>query len=446
MQRGLFRKTILLLGDWAGLYLSLFLLVLIRYGNDWEAQWSNHFVPFSLLFPLWLVVIYGSYLYETRFFRPGVDTLRAMGAAVFISLFGSISMFYLFPPGLIQPRRNLVIFAAIFGLILSAWRFLAYKAVRTRVKTNVLFLGSNPEIKELVKFFKDNPELGYASMGTFASDQKGINQALKLLEGGDVNLLVMESSSKSTSRDRSTFSLLASGITAIDLEEFYERLLNKVSPEMLDESWFIRNLERINLAAYRFSKRFIDIVAGALGIILLAFLFLPIAILIKLNSSGQVIFTQKRVGKNGKIFPMYKFRTMKVLSDDGSAETGEAKWTQSEDVRITSIGKLLRITRVDELPQFINILRGDLSLVGPRPERPELVKKLEAAIPHYNMRHLIKPGLTGWAQINYRYGSSIKDAHIKLQYDIYYAKRKSLVLDFAIMLKTIRIVVLRSGR
>lgn len=137
---------------------------------------------------------------------------------------------------------------------------------------------------------------------------------------------------------------------------------------------------------------------------------------------------------------------MKALAPDGSAETQGAKWAKSNDSRVTKVGRALRNTRIDELPQFWNILIGDLSFVGPRPERPEFVEKLRKVVPHYDIRHLVKPGLTGWAQINYRYGASVKDAHTKLQYDIYYAKKRSLMLDLAIILKTMKIVFTGEGR
>ena len=440
-----FRKILLFLGDWALLYLSLLLLVLIRYGADWQTFWDTHFTPFSLIFPIWLITLYGSYLYETRFFRPSIDALRAMGIAVFISIFGSIAAFYLFPPGLIQPRRNMVIFAAIFGVLLVAWRYLAYKAARTQVQTNVLFLGKTKEIDEIDKFFKDNPDLRYTNKGVINKVPTKFDSIAKQVKEDDISLVVVRAPEKS-SYVKTLFPLLSSGITVIELSEFYERLLNKVSPEMLSDTWFIRNLENLNLGVYELSKRAMDILIGVVGIVFLTIFYLPVAITIKLDSRGPVIFKQKRVGKNNVEFYIYKFRTMKALAPDGSAETKGATWAKKNDKRVTRIGKFLRVTRIDELPQFWNILKGDLSFVGPRPERPEFTEELAEKIPYYNMRHLVKPGLTGWAQINYGYGSSIEDSRVKLQYDIYYAKKRSLMLDLAILLKTAKTILTRQGR
>lgn len=444
MKRSL-RKILLLVGDIGVLYLSLFLLVFIRYGNDWQVQWDNHFTPFSLIFPIWIATLYGSYLYEARFFRPSIDALRAMGIAVFLSIFGSIAAFYLFPPGLIQPRKNMVIFAAIFGILLVTWRYLAYKVAKTQIETNVLFLGNSKEVRELLKFFKDNPDLRYTNRGVIEKVPTKFQTISEQIEKDKIGLVVVQAPEKSN-YIKHLFPFLATGITVIELEEFYERLLNKVSPEMINDTWFIRNLEDLNLGAYELGKRSMDILIGVLGIVLLIIFYIPVALAIKLDSKGPIIFRQKRVSKNGQTFWMYKFRTMKALTTDGSAETKGASWTKKNDKRVTKIGQILRVTRIDELPQFWNILRGDLSFVGPRPERPEFVEELSEEIPYYNMRHLVKPGLTGWAQINYGYGSSITDARAKLQYDIYYAKKRSLMLDIAILLKTVKIILTRQGR
>lgn len=443
MNRSLLRKLTILLGDWGALYLSLFLLVVTRYGAEWDLQWERHLTPFSLLFPLWLIALYASYLYETRFLRPSIDAFRAIGVAISASFVVSIAFFYLFPPGLIQPRRNLLIFTVIFAVTLIIWRVLAYKAVRSRVKTNILFVGDGPQVKELLKLFKNNSDLGYKSTGVFDGKSLSAETITSHIKEAEVGLVVVKSTGGSSGN---VFSLLSTGITVIDLEDFYERLLNKVSPEMLDDAWFIRALENVNLGVYEFGKRLMDVLIAILGLGVLTILFVPVALMIALDSRGPIIFSQERVGRNGQLFKIYKFRTMKALAPDGSAETEGAKWARSNDRRVTRVGRVLRNMRIDELPQFWNILMGDLSFVGPRPERPEFVEKLRKAVPHYDMRHLVRPGLTGWAQINYRYGASIKDAHIKLQYDIYYAKKRSLMLDLAIILKTMKIVLTGKGR
>ncbi|MEK7075474.1 MAG: exopolysaccharide biosynthesis polyprenyl glycosylphosphotransferase, partial [Patescibacteria group bacterium] len=185
---------------------------------------------------------------------------------------------------------------------------------------------------------------------------------------------------------------------------------------------------------YDAAKRTIDFCLALFFNIVFLPLILIIALLIKSTSKGLIIFKQERVGLNNESFTLFKFRTMRP-----DAEKNGPQWASENDSRITPFGKILRRTHLDELPQLFNILKGDLSFVGPRPERPEFVEKLKEQIPYYEIRHIIKPGLTGWAQINYRYGASVKDAYEKLQYEIYYLKNRSLILDLLIILKTVRL-------
>ena len=444
MQR-ILRKLTVLAGDLVCLYLALFLLMFVRYGENWQPNWEVHLRPFSLTFVLWILTIYGTYLYETRYIRFGVNTLRAIGTAVAISTIASVTAFYIFPPGLIYPRRNMVLFAIIFGALMTLWRLLFYKTAGRRIKTNLLFVGGGTAAKELKEYFNQHKHLGYESKGeleTIPDDIETFNHRIKS-EG--IKLIVVNGR-RSDEPTKHLFSLLASGVSVIELEEFYEDILGKVSLDTFSDLWFINNLENINAEVYRIVKRSTDIAIGILGSIVFVVLYIPAGLIIKIDSRGPVIFKQRRVGKDNKAFTMYKFRTMRVLNSDGSAETGGAEWTQENDKRITRVGKLFRNTRIDELPQFVNILLGDMSFVGPRPERPEFVDKLVKEIPYYNMRHLVRPGLTGWAQINFEYGDSVDDARTKLQYEIYYAKKRSMALDVAIILKTARIVLSRQGQ
>jgi exopolysaccharide biosynthesis polyprenyl glycosylphosphotransferase len=184
-----------------------------------------------------------------------------------------------------------------------------------------------------------------------------------------------------------------------------------------------------------------DIAFATVGIILSFILFPFIALAIVLDSPGPVFFRQERVGKNEKFFTLYKFRTMRVDAESGTG----AVWAQKNDPRVTRLGEFLRKSRIDELPQFFNILKGDMSLVGPRPERPEFVEKLKIIIPYYSERHVVRPGVTGWAQVRYPYGASVEDALEKLRYDLYYIKYISPLFDFMIILDTIKVVLFRRG-
>lgn len=447
MKSPLIRKVTLLLGDWGGLYLALFLMVRLSYGADWLTDWQQHLRPFSFIFPLWLITLYATYLYETRFFRFSIDTLQTIGTAIVIATVASITAFYAFPPGLIHPRRDMVLFAPIYALILVGWRWLAYRTMKNQVKTSLVFLGGDREVQELQKYFTENPQLGYISLGHISEKQKDYIALIKeKIDKKKVNLIVVHAPANDPTFSKNLFALLSNSVTIIELEEFYERIFHRVAPNILTDIWFIKNLENISLDFYLFTKRFFDLLFALVGLAITVPFYPIVALIIKLESRGPVFFKQERVGKDNKIYKVYKFRTMKALGPGGSAEQGKPIYATPGDTRVTKVGKMLRISHVDELPQLWNVLRGEMSLVGPRPIRPEFVEKLSSNIPYYNMRHLVKPGLTGWAQIHYGYGITIKDEYIKLQYDIYYAKKQSLMLDLAILLKTIKSIFAVRGQ
>ncbi len=232
-----------------------------------------------------------------------------------------------------------------------------------------------------------------------------------------------------------------SGIRVYDAPSFYEKVTGKLLIEDTQPSWFIFN-ERFRITSSRkFIKRTVDLLCSVTGVILSLPLLPLIVILIKADSRGPVLFRQTRVGEMGEYFTIYKFRTMRR---DAESATG-AVWAKEKDPRITRIGSFLRKTRLDELPQLFNILRGDMSVIGPRPERPEFIANLSKIIPFYSERHFVKPGLTGWAQIRYPYGASVEDAVEKLRFDLYYIKNWSLFLDFRILLGTVKVVIFGRG-
>lgn len=231
--------------------------------------------------------------------------------------------------------------------------------------------------------------------------------------------------------ERAILAALKARCRVIDQPTFIEKLLGEVPAEHITTQWFLL-ADVQHTAGYEAVKRIMDVAAAMVGLALTLPLWPLIALAVWLDSRGRVVFKQERVGVHGRRFKMYKFRTMRV-----DAEAGGARWAERRDARVTLVGRFLRKSRLDELPQLWNILRGDMALVGPRPERPEFVEMLARRIPHYEQRHLIKPGLTGWAQIHYRYGASVRDAQRKLCYDLYYLKRRSVDLDLAIIVRTI---------
>jgi exopolysaccharide biosynthesis polyprenyl glycosylphosphotransferase len=227
-----------------------------------------------------------------------------------------------------------------------------------------------------------------------------------------------------------------------DAVDFYEEVSGKIWVEALNFQWFVYthgfNRSRVGVCL----KRCFDVTFALLLILFAGPLLLVVAVAIKVDSDGPVLFRQVRVGLHGKTFIIYKFRSMR---HDAELEAGPM-WTAEFDERVTRVGRLLRMFRLDEMPQALNVLNGDMSIVGPRPERPYFVDRLGQEIPFYNLRHYLKPGITGWAQVMYRYGASVEDACEKLQYDFYYAKHKSFRCDAAILLKTVRIVLCGRGR
>ena len=229
------------------------------------------------------------------------------------------------------------------------------------------------------------------------------------------------------------------GIEIIELPNFYRRLTGKIPVRHFEEQWivFTEGFESIKKPVFFKIKRFFDIVISIISIIIAAPLILIAIIAIKLDSPGPVFYVQERLGYNEKPFKLYKFRSM---AKDAEMNSGPV-WASKNDSRVSRFGKIMRPTRIDEIPQLINVLKGDMAFIGPRPERPFFVEKLKNEIPYYSLRFVVKPGITGWAQVKYRYGDSVEDALEKLQYDIYYIQNISLVLDVYILIKTIQVIL-----
>lgn len=229
------------------------------------------------------------------------------------------------------------------------------------------------------------------------------------------------------------YPLIKQGVSVYTVNNFYEEIFQKVPTEKVDREEIVEYLSK-NRAVFTFLKRSLDIILAVFLILILSPLFFVIPILIKLSSLGPVLFKHKRISQNDTVFTIYKFRSMYE-----NAEKNGAVWTENnkKDPRITPVGRFMRETHVDEIPQLFNILKGDISFVGPRPERPEFINSLKQEILYYDLRHAVKAGLTGWAQVNYKYGASVADAREKLKYDFYYIKNRTIFFDILIILKTI---------
>jgi exopolysaccharide biosynthesis polyprenyl glycosylphosphotransferase len=234
------------------------------------------------------------------------------------------------------------------------------------------------------------------------------------------------------------------GVEVTRMPILYEEMTSRVPVEHLESDWVIRSfVDQVRVrGTYELAKRLMDIAGGLVGTLMFLLILPFTALSIILESGFPIFYSQERLGKGGAVFRIYKFRTMK---QDAEAD-GEAKLAAENDPRVTRVGNFLRRTRLDEMPQFLSVLRGEMSLVGPRAERPELVAQFQKQIPFYRARLLVKPGLTGWAQINYGYVANVKETSVKLEYDLYYIKHRTFNLDFTIVLRTIGTVLRRTGR
>ena len=436
------KKLLLFLADTGALYASLALTLFLRYGQEFQNKYDIHIYPFLLIFALWLLVFYIANLYEARLFRNNIFFYSALFQAIATAAGISVLFFYLIPFYGITPRTNLAIFVAIFTGLEFILRYSLNNLFEKGLRKPVLIVGANAQALELAKFIKENPQLGYELAHVVDLTPEGVGNLNHVIKDKNINTVVLSPEAYKTTEVIDLFyKSLGKKITFYNLSSLYERLTGKVLLGAIDQIWFLENLNEGNKKFFEIQKRATDIVLALIlavpTLLLLPFIFLAV----KLTSPGPLLYGQTRVGRLGKSFKIIKFRTMR---QDAEKETG-AVWAAENDPRITTVGKFLRKTRLDELPQLWNIFRGEMSFVGPRAERPEFNKHLEH-ISFYEERYLVKPGLSGWAQISFRYGASVSDAEEKLKYDLYYVKNRSLLLDLSIILKTIRIALKQAGR
>ncbi len=352
--------------------------------------------------------------------------------------------------------RWLMIYGSGFGLFsISVWR-LVYGSLVLRAigQQRVLFLGTNPVVHEITEYMNRNPEVGFTNLG-YVDDKSEpgtiLNGAKVLGPVSALREIVNETKpdrivvGMSERRDRmpvyDLLDLRFSGILIEEASAAYEAARGRICTKDLRPAQLIFSGELGPRPASVQLQAFYSFVIALVGFLVSLPVMVVVAVAVKISSPGPVLFRQTRVGLNGQPFTLYKFRSMYV---DAEARTG-AVWAAKDDPRITPLGRWLRKLRLDELPQFINVLRGDMSLVGPRPERPEFVKVLSERIPYYRQRHCVKPGVTGWAQINHKYGDSIEDTIAKLEYDLYYIKHLSPALDAYIIFHTLKTMLRSRG-
>ena len=436
-----FKKIILLLGDLLVLNLALLFTLLLRYGSlSWSDNYRHHLPYFLVVFAIWLVFLYISDLYNLNFAAPSKAFFKKVTSTLSLSLIFSVIYFYLNVNSSVTPRTNLLIFSGLFIVLFLIWRTSWQALNRSLQKNQLVIIGNNQYSAKLQQELQKNPGAGY-ELATIIKDTAELAEIVNLIKDKNIRTVVIcDDFGSSEQVQTALFACLALNLSFYDYPSFYELLSGKVPVEAIGPDWFLNNLNEGNKNYFNFLKRLLDLLGASLLILILIPLFPLIALIIKLESRGPVFFTQERYGRNEQIFKILKFRTMRTTNNHGQP-------TSTKDNRITPVGNFLRKTRLDELPQAINIFRGEMSFIGPRPERPELVKDLELAIPFYKTRLLIKPGISGWDQVSGTYHSpSPEDTLEKLQYDLFYLKHRSLYLDLVITLKTIATVLGRGGR
>jgi sugar transferase (PEP-CTERM system associated) len=382
-----------------------------------------------------------------------VRLLQALGAASVI-----LAVVYFWLPDWMIGRGVFMIAALFVITLVVSWRVaFAWLTKRVAPRERLLLVGTGQAAIELARELHERRhELGVEIIGFIDPDparigapviNPGIVGTIEDIPGlvqrasADRVVVSLSDARGKLPMDRLLDIRLRTGVTFDHLASVYEEYTGKIALENLRPSWLIFSSGFRKTRVLLLAKRTIDLLLSVVGFAITAPLMLLIAALVRLTSSGAVMYHQERVGLNGSRFMVHKFRSMR---QDAELATGPV-WSQRDDRRVTPVGRVLRRTRLDELPQLWNVLRGEMSFVGPRPERPSFVEQLTATIPFYGQRHVVKPGITGWAQVRYTYGASVEDAIEKLQYDLYYIKTLSIALDMVIVLETIKTVVLRRG-
>ena len=444
-------ETVLIVG-------AVWIAAYIRFGDwMWVVMRDENGISKALLIALVCQgCLYYSDLYELRRISNRKELLvrivQALGSASFV-----LAAVYFWFPATIIGRGIFLMSAAIIAVAVATWRAVFDWGTRRVGPTErLLLVGTNPASISLAKELYDlRQSLGVEIVGFIDPDPARVG--LPVLNPGVIGTIEdIPAIVRARSVDRVVVSLTdARGKLPMDkllemrldgvgfdhLASVYEQYTGKIAVENLRPSWLIFSQGFAKTKLLRSGKRFVDVVASSVGLVVMSPVLLLVGILIKVTSRGPVLYHQERVGQYGRVFRIHKFRSMNVNAE---ATTG-AVWAELDDPRVTRFGKFLRRSRLDEFPQLWNVLIGEMSMVGPRPERPEFVEQLKAAIPFYSLRHAVRPGVTGWAQVRYAYGACVEDALEKLQYDLFYIKHLTLAFDFTILFSTIKTVIAGRG-
>ncbi|PIQ67190.1 MAG: hypothetical protein CO184_00570 [Candidatus Zambryskibacteria bacterium CG_4_9_14_3_um_filter_40_16] len=437
---------LLLIGDIVAFYISLWLMLLVRFSEfPKQDAFKNHFVPFSILFIVWIAVFFIAGLYEKHTLilksRIGNIILNSQIANIFIA----VLFFYLIPYFGITPKTNLFIYLLISFFLVSLWRLHIFPSFEGKNKEKAILIGSGAEIKELEQEVNNNTRYNLQFISSIDLDEIGSfdfkEEVLNRIYSEEVLIVAADfKNEKVEPLLPNLYNLIFSRVRFIDMHKIYEDIFDRIPLSLVKYSWFLENISGSAQKGYDVLKRAMDFVLALLFGVITLILYPLVAFAVKIEDGGPTLFAQERVGQNNKLFKVIKFRSMSVHdSKDGIAKNPQ----------VTKVGNFLRKTRIDELPQIWNVIRGDLSLIGPRPEIPALVKQYEKEISYYNVRHLIKPGLSGWAQLYHQghphHKANTEATKKKLSYDLYYIKNRSLVIDLKVALRTIKILLSREG-
>ncbi len=449
------RRTLLVLGDFLmaviAILVALYFWALAENFLDFSIEFLLERPPvwYYLLPFFWVVLLVE--LYDIHRAGNWGDTVRGVAMATLIGLGFYLLLFFYFtdPPNSLLPRRGVAGFFIAAPVLTLIWRFL-YIRIFTAPAFNrrVLLVGGGKAGETLLQVIDDLWPPPFYLVGIIDDDPQKIGTQieghevlgdssglLEIVEVEDVSDIIVAISGEMLG---STFQKLLDaqekGIEISRMPSVYEELLGRVPIRLLEADWILRSFVDQNRASefYELGKRTLDIIGGFLGVVLLLLTLPFISIGILLDSGRPVFYTQTRAGRGAQDYKILKFRTM---VQDAEAD-GIPQWASEDDERATSFGRILRRTHLDELPQFVNVLRGEMSLVGPRAERPELVEMFQKHVPFYRARLQVKPGITGWAQVNFGYASTIDETVVKLEFDLYYIKHRNILTDFVILLRT----------
>ncbi|MCA9355016.1 sugar transferase [Candidatus Kaiserbacteria bacterium] len=440
---------VLIAGDILVFNIALWVTLFVRYLEVPSFQLlASHFPPFLTFSGVWLVVFFilGLYDKHTNLLKKLLVNRIIYAQAINVVVAGIL--FFVVPFG-ITPKTNLVLYLIISTILLSLWRIKIIPSLSPKQRHKAVLIADGHNAVELADEINNNDRYNYYFIRiideeTLSNTKDFESKILSLMEKEKIELIVADSQGDSIKAFLPVLfdlSFLKFEFTFLDFNRLYEDTFDRVPISMLEYDWFINNISQSKSAIYDAIKRLIDIV-GSLALLLPAVAIFPlVAIAIKLEDKGGIFYTTTRVGQFNKPITIYKLRTKNGVDSGSSA--------LNSTLVDTKVGTFLRKTRIDELPQLINVLRGDLSFIGPRPEMPALASVYAEKIPYYNTRHFIKPGLSGWAQINNfdvpRGGVDVERTITKLSYDLFYLERRSLLLDVQITFKTLATIIMRTG-